>query len=207
MSHRARRLGSGAVVLAVVLAALTVAGLSAAGGAPPEEPPSPTPAIMVPSGFGPYIHRANSAAADPVNLIFRGADPDTVSLLVQDLLGWQPIPGSAMTFLVEGKARGTRWQLGVDLPNGSRLHIRIQDVLAGDSQGYVLAAIHRDDTVPCGHVGRGFDETRDLVGEYFAAAGYAVHRVRLGNAHPGRHCDGSLTGGDGEALLIDLRAP
>ncbi len=204
MSHRARRLWSSAVVVGVLLAALTVAGLSAAGGAPPEEPAA-TPALpTAPAGFAPYIHRASSAAADPVNLIFIGADPDTVSLLVQELLGWRLIPGSPMSFFIAGRARTTRWQLGADLPNGSRYHIRIQDVQAEDGQSYVLAAVHRDDTVACGHVGRGFDETRDLLGARFAEAGYPVHRVRLGNAHPGRHCDGSLTGGDGSALLVDL---
>lgn len=182
----------GLLVLAGVVVAI------AAPGAPLSTEPPP--------GFDPYLRRSNGTAADPVNLIFRGTDAEHVAAAVQRVLGWRPVTGSMMHFLDQGRVRPAAWQLGVDLGGGSRLHLRIETVTRGDAQSYVLVAAHRDDRAPCGHVGRGFDETRDLIARSFASAGYAVASVWLGNTAPSRHCDGSLTEGDGNASLIELRA-
>jgi hypothetical protein len=73
-----------------------------------------------------------------------------------------------------------------------------------DDPGFVLAAAHRDDTVPCGHVGRSFDQIRDMIANRFAEAGYRVSQMRLDNTRAGRHCDGTENAGDGIAVIIDL---
>jgi hypothetical protein len=94
-------------------------------------------------------------------------------------------------------------QLGHSLGHGDRYHIRIEQQLsAGD--GEVYAGVHHDIRAACGHLGREFDAMRDLVAARFAAAGYAVGRIELGNVQPSRQCDGSYSGGDGVAAIIDL---
>lgn len=154
--------------------------------------------------FNPYIHRLNGPAADPVNLIFYGADANAVAAAVHRVLGWTAVEGSPMTFTDEGVTRPMRWQFGQQLSRSARLHVRIEDLRATDSQDYVLAAVHRDDTAPCGHVGGAFDRERERVAKAFGAAGYAVTPVWLGNTAPGPQCDGSFTAGDGNAVVIDL---
>ena len=95
--------------------------------------------------------------------------------------------------------RCQRWTGG-----GSRYHVRIETITPDDAQDYVLAAVHRDDSVRCGHVGVAFDETRDLIARAFADAGYTVSLVRLGNSQSATHCDGTRNAGDGTAAVIDL---
>ncbi|HZQ37263.1 MAG TPA: hypothetical protein VFD32_15135 [Dehalococcoidia bacterium] len=158
----------------------------------------------LPGSFDPYIHRAGGEAADPINLIFRGADADTAARIAQQLLGWPVVAGSPMDFFDEGHAHPTAWQLGGDLGHGSRYHLRIEATGATDGQSYTLAAVHRDDSVACGHVGRAFDQVRDIVAHAFADAGYRVTMVWLGNTNDGPQCDGSRTAGGGEAAIIDL---
>jgi hypothetical protein len=184
--------GAAAVLLSVMAGTTLLAELVSAG--PPE----------LPTGFDPYLHRPSMAAADPINLVFLNADPDQVAAAVRAVLGWQPIPGSPMLFLVHAQALPTRWQLGVSLGGGSRVHLRVQDAAPGGDRAFVLAAVHRDDPVPCGHVGRAFDEMRDLVAGAFTAAGYSVTLVSLGNTGVARHCDGTVNGGDGRVAIIDL---
>ncbi|MER3420895.1 MAG: hypothetical protein C4290_10385 [Chloroflexota bacterium] len=161
--------------------------------------------VELPTGFDPYLHRPSMAVADPINLVFLNADPDQVAAAVRAVLGWQPIPGSPMLFLVHDQALPTRWQLGVSLGGGSRVHLRVSAAPGGD-HAFVLAAVHRDDPVACGHVGRAFDEMRDVVASAFTAAGYAVTLVSLGNTGTARHCDGTVNGGDGRVAIIDLNA-
>lgn len=159
----------------------------------------------LPGAFDAYIHRANSgAAADPINLIFRGASADAVRQSAEQTLGWTVVAGSPMDFIDGGQVRTSGWQLGYDLGQGSRYHMRIETVSAVDGQRYVLAAVHRDDTVACGHVGRAFDRAREVVAHAYATAGYAVSTVWLGNTTSGPQCDGSRTAGDGSAVIIDL---
>ncbi len=158
----------------------------------------------LPTGFDPYLHRPSMAAADPINLVFLHADPDEVAAAVRAVLGWQPVPGSPMLFLRDGQVLPTRWQLGMSLGGGVRAHLRVQEAALTGDRSFVLAAVHRDDPVPCGHVGRAFDEMRDLVAGAFAAAGYSVSVVFLGNAATARHCDGTVNGGDGRVAVIDL---
>ena len=159
----------------------------------------------LPGVFDPYIHRASSgAAADPINLIFRGASADTVLHSAEQTLDWTPVAGSPMDFLDASHTRASGWQLGYDLGQGSRYHMRIEAVSTLDGQSYVLAAVHRDDTVACGHVGRAFDRAREVVAQAYVAAGYTVSTVWLGNTTPGPQCDGSRTAGDGSAVIINL---
>ncbi len=154
-------------------------------------------------GFDPYLHRTSGALADPVNLIFRGSLP-AVEAAVPLVLGWQPVQGSDMVFYDRGEHLHTAAQFGLNLPGGSRFHLRLEAVTDERGQVYVLAGVHRDDMTACGHVGRAFDAARDLVAGQFARAGYAVARTALGNTAPGRQCDGSFTAGDGSAAIIDL---
>jgi hypothetical protein len=157
-----------------------------------------------PAGFDPYIYRADGSPADPVNLIFRGTNSDGVAATVAQVLGWRFIQGSPMSFHLEDTAQPTAWQLGVDLGGGSRLHMRIQSVQDESEPGFVLAAVHQDDTVPCGHIGAKFDKIRDMVAQQFADAGHRVTELKIGNTRTGRHCDGTENGGDGIAVIIDL---
>jgi hypothetical protein len=163
------------------------------------------PALEAPTGFEPYIYRASGERADPVNVIFLHTDGTTASAATQRVLGWRSIVATGMTFKQKGGgARPTSRQLAADLSPSSRYHMRIQAVPLSDTQTYVLASVHRDETVVCGHVGRGFDETRDLVAHAFAEAGYPIAYVSLENTNSGLHCDGSRVAGDGRAVLIDL---
>ena len=163
----------------------------------------------VPSDFEEYIIRPTGEQADPVNLIFRAADAETVAAAVQRALGWPALAGSPMLFRAGGVERPTARHFGVSLGNGARYHIRIAEAGAADGQGYVLAAVHRDASVECGHVGVDFDPSRDFVGRAFQAAGYRVTSYDLDNTAALTHCDGTRNAGDGGALIIDLdgRAP
>jgi len=210
----ARRLGLGLTSLVLLLGAACVVAVTAREGPPlPEavaessEAPraAAEPALEAPTGFEPYIYRASGERADPVNIIFLHTDGATASAAVQRVLGWRSIVATSMTFKHRSEgARPTSRQLAADLSPGSRYHLRIQAVPLTDTQTYVLASVHRDETVACGHVGRAFDETRDLVAHAFAEAGYQTGYVDLGNTDSGPHCDGSRVAGDGRAVLIDL---
>ena len=209
---RQRWLLWGALVPVVLGAAIfTIAGFveARASDAPVEEThveatPVATPTPPLPTDFEPYIRRPNGSRADPVNLIFRGQNADGVATAIAQVLGWRFVVGGPMTFRARGAEYATAWQMGIDLGSGSRMHIRIQAMPGEAEPGFVLAAVHRDDTVPCGHVGRAFDEARDLVARAFAAAGYRVSRLHLENTQVGRHCDGTENAGDGHAVIIDL---
>jgi hypothetical protein len=111
-----------------------------------------------------------------------------------------------MTFVDHDVPHATAVHMGVEFVSGARIHIRIEAIAAEDHQGYVLAAVHRDDPLPCGHVGRGVDEMRDFVARAFAAAGNAVENLPVGSSEPGPHCDGSRPVSDGIATVIDLTA-
>lgn len=155
------------------------------------------------SAFDPYLHRSSGALADPVNLIFRGS-LGQVEQAVPRVIGWQPVQGSMMLFYDHGEHLHSGAQFGLNLPGGSRFHLRLEAVTGAHGASYVLAGVHRDDLTACGHVGRAFNAARDLVAGQFAQAGYAVTREYLGNTTPGRQCDGSFTAGDGSATVIDL---
>jgi hypothetical protein len=157
-----------------------------------------------PSRFDPYLHRTTGELADPVNLIFRGGDVDTVAQAVRRVLDWPQVQGSAMVFYDRGLTRDTAYQFGMDLGNGARQHLRLERIGTADGQPYVLAGVHRDDTLACGHVGHFFDQERDVVAGAFAAAGYHVTLRRLENTQPGPQCDGSFSAGDGTVAIIDL---
>jgi hypothetical protein len=109
-----------------------------------------------------------------------------------------------MDFYDQGRVHPVAWQLAQDLGNGSRYHMRIEAIGPTDGQSYTLAAVHRDDSVACGHVGRAFDQVRDLVVHAFEDAGYPVTMVWLGNIDDGPQCDGSRTSGGGAAAIIDI---
>jgi hypothetical protein len=158
--------------------------------------------------FDPYVHRTNGPLADPINLIFYGADPDSVAATLHKVLGWPVTDGSPMIFVDHGAVRPTRWQLGQDLGRGNRWHIRIESVSADDGQDYVLAAVHYDKATACGHVGGQFNSARRRVVRALADAGYTVHAISLDNTEPGPQCDGTSTAGDGTVAVIDLaKAP
>jgi|SRR5579883_1117919 hypothetical protein len=159
-----------------------------------------------PGQFDPYLHRTDGALADPINLIFQGS-VDQAAAAVQAVLGWQPVDGSEMVFYDHGAHLDTAKQFGLDLGGGSRYHLRLEAVQDDGGQTYVLSGVHRDDSVACGHVGRAFNNMRDLVGNAFAAAGYKVTQVQLENTTPGRQCDGSFTFGDGIADIVTLTGP
>ncbi|HTE86817.1 MAG TPA: hypothetical protein VK821_19050 [Dehalococcoidia bacterium] len=161
----------------------------------------------VPMQFDQYIHRENGAPADPINLIFIAPNPEAAANAVHAVLGWDPLDGSPMQFLDEGLSRSSAWQMGIQFSRASRWHIRIENVTRDGQGEYVLAAIHRDDNAACGHVGGAFDRARDNVAGAFAAAGYSVTTLDLGNTRSGLQCDGSYTAGDGAAAVIDLSAP
>lgn len=180
----------------IAAAAMSVAVLGVAGRSAAQQ-----------GGFDPYIRRENGARADPINLLFRGGNADDVAKTIEDVMRWRPVEGSAMSFLDGGRLLPTAQQLGLDLGPAARLHLRIEDAAPEDGREFVLASAHRDDSVKCGHVGRAFDDTRDMIARAFSAAGYSVEYVRLDNVAPARHCDGSLTGGDGDAVIINLSPP
>jgi hypothetical protein len=150
-----------------------------------------------------YLHRAGGELADPVNLIFVHATGDGAAAAVERVLGWQPTSGSELLFWRAGEPALEPLQLGQSLGHGDRYHIRIEE-RPGEATGEVYAGVHHDMRAACGHLGRDFDTMRDYVAERFAAAGYAVARVDLGNTEPSRQCDGSFSGGDGMAAVIDL---
>lgn len=201
------------VVLPVLLLAIPGCALLASaryGAVDPLEidavrvPSVSTPALEVPVGIEPYIFRPSGERADPVNLIFLHTDAATASAMIERVLGWRPVVASGMMFRQRAGLRPTARQLAAEISPQMRYHIRLQAVAVTDTQTYVLASVHRDDTAACGHVGRAFDEMRDLVARAFADAGHQVERVDLANTTPGLHCDGSRVGGDGLAALIDL---
>lgn len=154
--------------------------------------------------FDPYLHRPTGEMADPVNLIFRGGDLRSADEAMQRVMGWPHVHGGDMTFNDQQFTRATGVQLGLDLGGGSRWHMRIEAVENVDGQSYVLAGVHRDDTMPCGHVGLAFNEARNMVADSFSRVGYSASLVRLQNTLPGHQCDGRLTNGDGLAVMIDL---
>lgn len=193
-AHRRRVIALVALVLVLGAGVATIASVRF----------SEATSLQVPAHFAPYIYRTNGARADPVNLVFRGATSDAVADAMSRVLGWKAVQGSPMLFFDAGQQRASARQLGIDLGNGSRLHIRIEDAGSEDGRDYVLAAVHRDDSVPCGHVGRAFDDTRDRVLRAFTAAGYQAAVVRIGNVEQGAHCDGTLNGGDGALAVIDV---
>jgi hypothetical protein len=162
------------------------------------------PTLEVPTGFDPYIYRPSGERADPINLIFLHTDAATAAATAQRVLGWRPVVATGMSFKHKNGTRPTSRQLAADLGPQSRYHLRIQSVPITDTQTFVLASVHRDDTAPCGHVGRAFDEMRDLVARHFSEAGFPTRIVDLDNTAAGLHCDGSRVGGDGKAVLIDL---
>jgi hypothetical protein len=157
--------------------------------------------------FDLYLHRASGATADPVNVIFENADPETAANLIPQVLGWRPTSGSELLFWHVGVPALATRQFALDLGHGSRFHIRV-DRTAFDDAGRmaVLAGVHLDVLTSCGHIGQQFDRARDLVAAGFAAAGYPVSHVQLGNAQPGLQCNGTFTNGDGSAVVIDLGA-
>jgi hypothetical protein len=155
-------------------------------------------------GFDPYIQRDGGAPADPINLIFYGADASEASDAVHAILGWPVTQGSPMNFLDRGRLRPTAWQMGFDLGGGARYHLRIEDLTPTDAQPYVLAAVHHDVAAACGHVGTDFDQQRIRVAQAFRADGYPVQVLDVGNTDAGPQCDGSFTHGDGKVALIDL---
>lgn len=154
--------------------------------------------------FDAYIHRPTGEAADPINLVFRGADAATVAAELRDVLDWQTLQGSSMLFEDRGVTHTTGFQIGLDLNAMDRYHLRIESMPNDSDSPYVLAAVHRDLGTPCGHVGTDFDNARDTVAQAFASLGYRVRSWRLNNTLPGRQCDGSLTAGDGTVAVIDL---
>ncbi len=186
-----RRLAAIVIVTALAVPCTTAARLALAGDSDHS------------SAFDPYLHRSSGALADPVNLIFRGSLGQAEQAVPQ-VLGWQPVQGSMMIFYDHGQRLQTGAQFGLNLPGGSRFHLRLEAVTGAHGASYVLAGVHRDDLAACGHVGRAFDAARDLVAGQFARAGYTVTREYLGNTTPGRQCDGSFSAGDGSAVLIDL---
>ncbi len=150
-----------------------------------------------------YLHRSGGAIADPVNLIFVNTTGDRAAAAVERVLGWQPTGGSELLFWRAGEPALEPLQLGQGLGHGDRYHIRIEE-RPGGTTGEVYAGVHHDIRAACGHLGRDFDAMRDDVAERFAAAGYAVARIDLGNTAPSRQCDGSFSNGDGVAAVIDL---
>ncbi|HEY7295486.1 MAG TPA: hypothetical protein VH916_10615 [Dehalococcoidia bacterium] len=183
-----------------VPAIANLAPLSQAGAALAQRARADTQLVRA---FDPYLYRVTGERADPINVLFRG-DLVATTAAVQQVLGWYPVEGSAMIFRDGSGAHATAVQLGFDLPHASRYHIRLGAVEQQGGQDYVLAGVHRDDTMTCGHVGLAFDEVRDLVVTTFAQAGYATSRLGLDNTQPGPQCDGRSTAGDGTAVIIDL---
>jgi hypothetical protein len=212
------RSGAALVIAAFVVAALGAAFLlreqarrsSAAGeiasqGTLVAGPDSDAPVMATPPpGFEPYIFRMSGERADPVNLIFLHTDAPTVAATIERVLGWRPVVASNMQFKRGDRLRPTSRQLAAEVGGGSRYHIRIQAVPITDTQWWVLASVHRDDTAACGHVGRAFDETRDLVARALREAGMPTGTIDLDNDASGLHCDGSRVPGDGRAVLVDL---
>lgn len=199
----------GALVLVAAVglsvAALVTEAFGRTRGAAAREADQPA----LPAGFDPYIYRENGTPADPVNLVFLRPNAETgqVVAVVQQVLGWREVDSAnttKMMFRDHAQGRATVRQLELPLAAGSRFHLRLEDVLATSGQGYVLAAVHRDDSVSCGHIGTAFNDMRDVVVRAFVAAGYPVTLVRQGNTGTGAQCDGSLTGGDGQIAVIDL---
>jgi hypothetical protein len=156
--------------------------------------------------FDPYLRRADGAVADPVNLLFVGAGAEETAAAVARVLGWQSVRGSPMTFADGGAVYPTVAQLGLELGRSSRYHMRLAPAITRDGRVRVMAAVHRDDPAACGHVGRAFDEARDVVAAAFHAAGYRVAYLWAGNVAPGPHCDGSEPPADGHVAVIDLEA-
>jgi hypothetical protein len=150
-----------------------------------------------------YLHRSGGAMADPVNLIFLHANGNEAEAAVERVLGWQPTSGSELLFWRAGEPALEPLQLGLNLGHGDRYHMRIEE-RPGGTVDEVYAGVHHDVRAACGHLGREFDAMRDDVAARFAAAGYAVSQVDLGNTEPSRQCDGSFSSGDGVAAVIDL---
>jgi hypothetical protein len=183
----------------------TVADQAAASdGVAMPVPRATPPPLEAPSGFDPYIYRPSGERADPINIIFLHTDGATAAATSQRVLGWKPVVASGMSFKQRNGMRPTYRQLAADLSPQIRYHMRIQAVPITDTQTFVLASVHRDDTAPCGHVGRAFDDMRDVVAQKFNEAGFPTRIVDLENTAAGLHCDGSRVGGDGKAVLIDL---
>jgi hypothetical protein len=165
-------------------------------------------ADMFEAPFGLYIHRADGRPADPVNVVFIGErDTAAIALRLATALRWTRVEGSDMTFFERGQPRRTEIQSGRGLGPGSRQHIRLTGAREpAESWGpYALAAVHRDLTVPCGHIGVAFDEERNALAAAMGEAGYRVTWLRLGNDGPIEHCGGAVNRGDGWAVVIDLR--
>lgn len=197
------RVGVGSLVLALAaVAALLVR--DATSGASPLEAEAVLPAHAL-SRFEPYLLRANGRNADPVNIVFLAPDTTAVNIAARTILRWPPVSASPMRFSEGPDVRNTAAQFQLVLGRGARYHLRIESVPRRDGRGYVLAAAHRDDPAACGHIGVEFDQARDLIADVFANAGYPVDLLWLGNTEAVRHCDGSLSAGDGRVAVINLR--
>lgn len=157
--------------------------------------------------FGLYLRRSDGQSADPINVIFIGEqDAAAVALRLAGRLLWVPIQGDDMAFTVKGNTRWAEVQLGTVAAGMLRKHIRIAGAASSERWGsYVLAGVHRDLAVSCGHVGFAFNEERDDLAAAMREAGYSVSWIQLGNDAPVQHCDGAVSHGDGWAAVIDLR--
>lgn len=158
-------------------------------------------------GVGRYLLRESGETADPVNIIFAGeADGIDVAARVSQVLRWTPVQGSRMAFTSGTSTVWTQAQLGAAMSGGARRHLRLAAAPMPSAEWgpITLAAVHRDQPVTCGHAGRAFDQQRDEIAVAMQRAGFAVSWTWLGNDGPVRHCDGSVTHGDGWVAVIDL---
>lgn len=157
----------------------------------------------------PYLLRPTGQRADPINLLFLGSDNvEAVADLVSSVMGWSESSGGLMFFLQGGEAKPQDAQVTSTPENGRRYHLRLK---AGqgliDGQPFILGAVHTDYTRPCGHVGREFNNAREVLRAELAWAGLRVEIESWGNTEAISHCDGSTVAGDGFIVVVMLFNP
>lgn len=156
----------------------------------------------------PYLIRPGGQRGDPINLFFLGSsDVQSVATVVASVLGWSDEGGGTMFFAQGNDVQAQDVQLSSPTVGGRRYHIRLkagQGTLGG--QPFVIGAIHTDHTTACGHVGRDFNDDRELVSRYLGQAGLATSKAYWGNTAGTRHCTGEENSGDGTVSVIQLPA-
>jgi hypothetical protein len=159
--------------------------------------------------INPYIARPTGQRADPINLMFVGTNDASVAAnLITNVFGWRENDGGTMYFAQRGEVAGHDRQVASVAEGGRRYHVRLKSGAGTiDGQPFILGAVHMDYNVTCGHVGREFNDARNLVMVELMHRGYEVETRPWGNTETTRHCDSSDTRSDGHVAIIRMEYP
>lgn len=153
------------------------------------------------------------AQKDPMNVTFyRNATAANSVEHLQFHMNWTNTDGSTMYFWDHSGCRAVPdGTLGIqrasDVNNSSRYHTRVRQGTDSDATWgvYSAAGAHWDELVWCGHEGRDFDQTRDLIVANFLADHGAALWVNNNNTQKAQQCNGVWTGSaDGRTAWLAI---